>query len=1183
MATAKDRGHLQARDASLNTAAPYLTHEQLTDFVENAAMPVHLVGPDGSILWANTAELKLLGYSAEEYIGHNIAEFHVDEPVITDILRRLTIGEELHECEARLRAKDGSLRYVCITSNVHWEDGRFVHTRCFTRDITQQKHAAELQQRLAAIVESSDDAIISKDLNGIIQSWNTGAERIFGYTAEEIIGKPITTLAVPERVDEIPNILGRIRRGERVDHYETKRRTKDGRVLSISLTVSPIRDASGTIIGASKIARDITPQRHAQEAQRALERELMLLIEASGTLLSSPHSEDVLRGIVEIAAKSIVADAYAVWRKQRSGGVWKLITSQGLSAGYERNAFENAASPGQAVPSQPFAVEDVEQFPLLQQRAAFYRAEGIRSMLGVPLTIHGEIGGTVVFYHRWPHDFTEAEIRLGAALGNIAAAAIGSAELYERQLELRSEAERAERQAAFLAEAGAVLSSSLDYETTLSRVAQAAVPTFADWCSVDVLDERGEVRRVAVAHEDPAKVQFAIAFRLKYPPREKDPMLTALRTGKSILVEEITEEMLLGGARSSEHLEDVRALGIRSFIVAPMLAHGRSVGTLTFVGAESRRRYSTTDLAFAEELARRAATAIEHARLHAEVRESESRFRELANAVPAFVWVAEPDGQVKYLNERWYDYTGQSTEDSLRSGWADVLHPEDADRVLGVANDARERQVEYAVECRYRRADGAYRWFLARAIPVRDAADRTLKWFGTSTDIHEAKETRETAQLLNRVGPVLAAELDLQKLTQSVTDIATRLTGAQFGALFHNVVNEQAESYMLYTLCGVEPESFSRFPMPRNTHVFAPTFRGEAVVRSNDITRDPRYGKNPPYHGMPEGHLPVRSYLAVPVVSRSGEVLAGLFFGHSEPAQFTEWHERTVTGIAAQAAIALDNARLFTEARAARESAERSNEELRRANADLEQFAFSASHDLKEPLRMVTIYSQMLERKYGKKLDPQAEEYFGYVINGAQRMNELVEDLLAYTQAAPPSHSEVVPPAETDRVLDNTLANLKRALDESGATIQRRPLPVLLIAEVHLTQLFQNVIENALKYRGDERPHITIEAARDGELWRISINDNGMGIAPQYAEQVFGIFKRLHTSDKYSGTGIGLAICQRIVHRYGGRIWVESKGEGKGSTFFFTLPGAEPISAAHRTEAPDCSRGGQHGRCAADP
>ena len=191
------------------------------------------------------------------------------------------------------------------------------------------------------------------------------------------------------------------------------------------------------------------------------------------------------------------------------------------------------------------------------------------------------------------------------------------------------------------------------------------------------------------------------------------------------------------------------------------------------------------------------------------------------------------------------------------------------------------------------------RWLEISASPVRSGG--VAVYFRDTSD-------RET---LNRIGRTLSSELDLDRLLQAVTDAATEVSGAQFGAFFYNRTNEAGESYMLYTLSGVPRDAFAKFPMPRNTAVFAPTFSGEEIVRSADITRDPRYGRNAPRRGMPEGHLPVKSYLAVPVVARAGEVHGGLFFGHAEPGMFTERAERLVAGIASQAAIAIDNARLY--------------------------------------------------------------------------------------------------------------------------------------------------------------------------------------------------------------------------------------------------------------------------------
>jgi PAS domain S-box-containing protein len=241
------------------------SERELTEFFENASEAIHWVGPDGTILRANKAELRMLGYSAEEYIGKNIADFHVSQQNAADIMALLHRGETLHSYPAQMIAKEGSIRDVLINSSVYFENGQFIHTRCFTRDVTDQLKIEKDLRHMAAIVETTDDAVISKDLDAIITSWNPAAERLYGYKAEEVIGKSVTILIPEERPDEEPAILKRLRRGERIDHYETVRVAKDGRRLHVSLTVSPIRDATGKIIGASKIARDITQQKNTQD------------------------------------------------------------------------------------------------------------------------------------------------------------------------------------------------------------------------------------------------------------------------------------------------------------------------------------------------------------------------------------------------------------------------------------------------------------------------------------------------------------------------------------------------------------------------------------------------------------------------------------------------------------------------------------------------------------------------------------------------------------------------------------------------------------------------------------------------------------------------------------------------------------------------------------------------------
>ncbi len=227
------------------------------------------------------------------------------------------------------------------------------------------------------------------------------------------------------------------------------------------------------------------------------------------------------------------------------------------------------------------------------------------------------------------------------------------------------------------------------------------------------------------------------------------------------------------------------------------------------------------------------------------------------------------------------------------------------------------------------------------------------------------------------------------------------------------------------------------------------------------------------------------------------------------------------------------------------------SEELVRSNRDLEQFAYVATHDLQEPLRMVSSYLQLLEHRYKGKLDSNADTFIGYAVEGASRMKQLIGDLLAYSRVS--TRGRELVPTDCNAVLDHVLANLQIAIQDSQASVTHEPLPTVQGDSAQLEQLFQNLVANAIKFHGDQPPEVRIAARREGREWVFSVRDNGIGIDPKYFERIFVIFQRLHTREEYPGTGIGLAVAKRIVERHGGRMWVESE-PGQGATFFFTLP-----------------------------
>ncbi|HWP56446.1 MAG TPA: GAF domain-containing protein [Candidatus Acidoferrales bacterium] len=297
----------------------------------------------------------------------------------------------------------------------------------------------------------------------------------------------------------------------------------------------------------------------------------------------------------------------------------------------------------------------------------------------------------------------------------------------------------------------------------------------------------------------------------------------------------------------------------------------------------------------------------------------------------------------------------------------------------------------------------------------------------------------------------------------------------------------------------------------------------------------------------------VCTLVAVPLRSHD-DVVGVIQLGARAPREFHDSELRIFQAIGDQAGIAIEKARLFAESKRAERALAEKADELARSNTELQHFAYIASHDLQEPLRMVASYVQLLARRYQDKLDADANEFIAYAVDGATRMQALINALLAYSRIG--TKGKAFEPVHCEQILESALKNLKVAIEESHATVTHDPLPVVLGDDIQLTQLFQNLIGNAIKFRDHEPPAIHISAARSGGEWLFSCRDNGIGIEPQFFERIFVIFQRLHSRERYPGTGIGLALCKKIVERHGGRIWVESE-PGHGATFRFTIPAAE--------------------------
>jgi PAS domain S-box-containing protein len=677
-------------------------------------------------------------------------------------------------------------------------------------------------------------------------------------------------------------------------------------------------------------------ERRAQEDDRfyidEIER-LRLLLEASSTLLGSLSVEAMLPEVLGLASRTLAADAYALWRHDPETETWHVAGHSGLSPKYVAGATE-AIQGNRAVVSLegPIVAEDIATTEwLTPSHRRAHAEEGTRSMLAVPIRYGDRVLGTVTFYFRTLHRFTEAEKNAASLLANLAAAAMGAAELYEEQQRL-AEDQR------FVAQASELLASSLEYERTLANVAELAVPQFADWCTIDMLEEDGAIARLAVAHVDPEKVRLADELAEKYPadPDASYGVPNVIRTKRPELFSEITDELLREATSDTPELLDVlRELGLRSSMCVPLIARDRVLGAITFVSAETGRRYDERDLVVAQDLARRAATAVDNASLFRETQAARRDAQDSLAVVDA-VFGAAPVGlafmdtsfRFVHVNDALATINGLPAEEHIGRTLREVLGDELAAgiepyhrRVL----DTGESILDLPGEGHSAAAPEESRNWLISYYPVRDAANDVIGVGVVITDVTEREQARAAAEasgarlsVLAEASQQLAGTLDYETTLANLAGLLVPRFGDWYAV-------DIADGGTYRRIAVVHRDPTKAEWAAKSQQLFAPAVdelegtarvvrTGEAVLYrtiSDELLAASTLG---PAHHEVLRNLGMESAMCVPLTA-AGRTFGALMLVSSDPNRlFDEDDLDFAKHLGRRAAVAVDNARLYRQA-----------------------------------------------------------------------------------------------------------------------------------------------------------------------------------------------------------------------------------------------------------------------------
>ncbi|MGK5045593.1 hybrid sensor histidine kinase/response regulator [Janthinobacterium sp. GB4P2] len=543
------------------------------------------------------------------------------------------------------------------------------------------------------------------------------------------------------------------------------------------------------------------------------------------------------------------------------------------------------------------------------------------------------------------------------------------------------------------------------------------------------------------------------------------------------------------------------------------------------------------------------------------LRHSEEDLRALANSIPQLAWIASFDGTITWYNQRWHDYTGTSAEQMVGEGWSIAYDAQYLPPMLQGWKAALRDGTPFEMEFPIRGADGQYRWFLTRANPVRDRGGQLLRWFGTSTDVDQVKRVQEALrdetrvlELLNNTGAALAGTLDLPALLQETVDAATRISGARFGAFYYDDAGEAHPAAR-----AVNGTSLHQ------ADAIAVELRQGPAMRQNDLQTAP--------DASADGAPPLRSCLSLPVSSRSGLLLGRLLLGHPQTGMFSARSERIVSAIAAQAAVALDNTRLYAAAtRAADErkvlldSEREARAEAERTNQLKDDFLATLSHELRTPLSAILGWAQVLRR--GTRDQADLHRGLQSIERNARAQAQLIEDLLDMSRITSDKvllDLQTLTPAS---VIASAIETLRPAADAKHIAIHSNiasDAGSITADPGRIQQVIWNLLSNALKFT-PQGGRVDIGMRRETTRLAITVADNGVGIKKDFLPHVFDRFRQADasTTRRHGGLGLGLAIVKHLVEQHGGTVTASSAGDMQGASFTVHLPLDTPAAAARQ-------------------